>query len=41
VSGAAAATAAWRLWERGKKIRVRVCVGKVMMTWQTLIGDWS
>ena len=27
--------------EREGGIRVRVCVGKEMMTWQTLIGDLS
>jgi len=27
--------------EREGKIRVRVCVGKEMMTWQTLNGDLS
>jgi len=42
----------WRLWsvtavewvgakERQEEIRVRVCVGKEMMTWQILIGDLS
>ena len=27
--------------EKEGEIRVRVCVGKEMMTWQTLIGDLS
>ena len=27
--------------EREREIRVRVCVGKEMMTWQTLIGHMS
>ena len=27
--------------ERESEIRVRVCVGKEMVTWQTLIGDLS
>jgi len=27
--------------EREREIRVRVCVGKEMMTWQILIGDMS
>ena len=27
--------------EREGEIRVRICVGKEMMTWQTLIGDLS
>jgi len=27
--------------EREREIMVRVCVEKEMMTWQTLIGDWS
>jgi len=27
--------------ERERKIRVRVCVGKEMMTWQTLVDYFS
>jgi len=27
--------------ERERETRVRVCVGKETMTWQTLIGDLS